>query len=470
MRIAAFIVLIFLARMTLSAWFYPGHDADLGWQSWLGDRVLATHHIPASLGGETFTAPGAPWVAQEWAFGTAVAWTYAHHNFWILALLTAFAAAGAILLTAYRAKRRGSTNICVALATACTAFSMLQAFGVRAQIFGWLLLSLLMLVLDLEGYWVYFALPIVAIWANLHASAVLAPVLVAAWAFGTWIEDRAWTPRVARNFFMAAGCWVALCLTPLLAELPRYAFSLQTSPIRGTIAEWQPSEITDIAMYLGALPLIAISVYFGIAAPRERWRDGMLFAIAAPMSFMAVRHLPICALVIAPMAAQRLSSVVGPYARVNVILREWTTTAFIGFASVVCAFAIVSNLRHVPSVTGVTLPKAAIAKISSIHGMHNLYCEDFAWCSLALSEPNLRVFVDGRCDPFPNAVWDEYIAVEHLHPDWSAVLTKYGVDAILAKRGNPLAQALALRPQWHAVYDAHGFTLFYRSSVRTARS
>jgi hypothetical protein len=466
MRIAFAIVIIFAARMLVSAWFYSGQDADLGWQSWLGYHVLAQHSIPQRLGNETFTAPGSPWVAQEWAFGTAAAWAYAHGKFAWLAILTVLAAGGAIFITALRAKLRNASTIAIAIATACTGFSMLQAFGVRAQIFGWLCLSVLMLLLDLESAWIFLAIPVVAIWANLHASAVLAPVLVGAWAAGTWIEDRAWTPRVARNVLVAAGCALAICLTPLLGELPRYALSLQTSPIRGTIAEWQPSDLSDIALYAGALPLIAIAIYFGIAAPRERWRDGMLFAIAAPMAFMAVRHLPIAALTIAPMAAQRLSSVLGPYVRVNVILNEWMTRALIGVASVACSALIIISLLHVPSVSGVTLPKKAMADLAAVPGTHNLYCEDFAWCSLALMQPNLRTFVDGRCDPFPRSVWEDYVAVEHLHPNWSHVLDRYGVTAVMAKPGHPLAQAMALRAGWRSFYNDGRYEIFVRGGVR----
>lgn len=470
MRVAFAIILIFFARMFVSAWFYPGLDADLGWQSWLGFHVLASHHIPAHLGTETFTAPGSPWVAQEWLFGIAVAWAYAHGTFGWLAFLTALAAAGALAVTAWRAKRRNSSSIAVTLVTACSGFAMLQAFGVRAQIFGWLCLALLLLVLDAESIWIYAAIPIVVIWANLHASAVLAPVLVGGWAIGTWIEDRAWTPRVARNVLVAAGCALATCMTPLLGELPRYALSLETSPIRRSIAEWQPSDISDIALYAGALPLIGICAYFGIAAPRERWRDGMLFAITAPMAFMAVRHLPICALTIAPMAAQRLSSVLGPYARINVILREWAVRAFIGVASIACSALVVMLLLRAPQISGVRLPKTAMARLASVPGTHNLYCEDFAWCSLALGEPNVRTFVDGRCDPFPARVWKDYIAVEHLHPNWSRVLARYGVTAVMAKTGHPLAQVMRLQRGWRSLFDDGRYEVFVRGDGNGARA
>lgn len=469
MRIAFAVVAIFFARVLVAAWYYPGQDADLAWQNWLGARILSTHHIPAHLGAETFTSSGAPWVAQEWLLGTLVAWTYQHHSFGYLAAASALAAAAAALVVAYRAKRRGASTIAIALTTTCVCFAMLQSFGVRAQIFGWLCLSVLMLVLDVESAWIYLAIPVVAIWANLHASAMLAPVLVGGWAIGTWIEDRAWTPRVARNVLTAAGCGLAVCVTPLLGELPRYALSLATSPIRATITEWQPSDIVDVPLYAGALPLIALCAYFGIAAPRERWRDGALFAIGAPMAFMALRHLPICAIVIAPMAAQRLTSVLGPYARVNAILRERIMQAVVFAGAAFACAATVLALLHVPAISGVSLPKSAIAAIAAVPGRQNLYCEDFAWCSLALNEPNLRTFVDGRCDAFPARVWADYVAVEDLRPAWDQLLNRYRVNAVLAKKGRPLAQALSLRPDWHAIYDRRGFEVFVRRSVTAAR-
>src|SRR5581483_3637069 len=103
-KIALAIVVIFFARFAVSAWFYPGQDADLGWQQWLGDLVLQTHQIPQQTGIETFTAPHLPWVAQEWAFSTLVSWTIEHGRFALLAMLIAGAAAGALALTAWRSK------------------------------------------------------------------------------------------------------------------------------------------------------------------------------------------------------------------------------------------------------------------------------------------------------------------------------------------------------------------------------
>lgn len=464
MKLAWAVIAIFCARFVVAAWFDPGQDGDLAWQQWLGTHVLASHHLPQRLGAETFTSEGAAWVPQEWAFSLAVASTLPHGDFGWLALLTAAAAVCTLFLTALRAYRRGSSIIPTALVTFCTGYAMVQSFGVRAQIFGWLMLAVLMLLLDLENDWIFLAIPVIAIWANVHASAALAPVLVGAWTLGTLIEDRRWTPRVERNVVLTAGCAFAVCLTPLLWHLPVYAIELSQSSIRSAIVEWQPSDLFVPAFAAGILPLLGLCAYFGIAAPRERWRDGMLFALTATMSFMALRHIPIAAIVIAPMAAQRLTSLLPSSARINAIMRERFSEGLV-FAATACSIAvIIVSLGRVPAIAGVTLPRDAIASLARVPGTHNLYCEDFAWCSLALNTRNIRTFVDGRCDPFPPRVWNDYLAVEELAPRWSQILDRYHVNAVLVKRQRPLAQALALRNGWHAFYRDRKYEIFLRSA------
>jgi hypothetical protein len=468
MRIAVAIVAVFCARFLMGAWFYPGHDGDIAWQQWLGNYVLHQHALPKHLGAETFTSAGSPWVPQEWAFSVAVAWFITHGRFWILASLSVAAIALCLLLVAYRAHRRGASTFGIALATAFTGFALLPSFGVRAQVFGWLFLSIVLLLLDLENDWLLLGLLAIALWANVHASALIAPLVVGAWAVGTWIEDRAWTVRVERNFVFAAGCALAVCLTPLLWHLPLYAVHLETSTIRSAIAEWQPPDLSFPGMLYGMLPLLAICCYFGIAAPRERWRDGMLFAVAAVICGLAIRHIPLAAIIIAPMAAQRLSSAVPVHARANTILHEHFSEVLIYVCSALVCGIIVLELSHSPQTAGVTLPKSAIVSLADVPGVHNLYCEDFAWCSLALEQPNLRTFIDGRCDPFPARVWSDYLAVERVSPSWERVLKRWGVDSVLVKKGNSLAQAIALRRDWHLFYRDRRYELFLRQDVRTA--
>lgn len=469
MRIAWGVVAIFGARFAAVAWHYPGQDADLSWQQWLGERVLTLHAIPSHLGLETFTASGARWIPQEWLFSTAVAATLPTGHFYLLAIAAALAGICALAVAAWRAHRRGASTFVTTLTTALVGFAMMQSFGVRAQIFGWALLAIIMLLLDMESPLVFLVIPLTVVWANVHASALIVPALVALWTLGTVIEDRAWTVRVERNVLLTFGTVLAVFLTPFSWHLPAYAVQLQTSAIRSSISEWQPPDLTIPAFFTGLLPLIALGCYFGVAAPRERWRDGMLFAITVGLAFTAIRHMPLCALVIAPMVAQRLSNAIPQHARLNVVLSERVSEVLVIGSSAIAAFAIVLTLNQVPAIAHSSLPETAVSALAAAPGVHRLYCEDFAWCSMALPKNNLRVFLDGRCDPFPAGVWRAYLDVEKVTPRWAAVLDKYSVDAVLAKAGRPLAKVLTLRRGWRVFYRHAGYVVFVRDGVRTAQ-
>jgi hypothetical protein len=108
------------------------------------------------------------------------------------------------------------------------------------------------------------------------------------------------------------------------------------------------------------------------------------------------------------------------------------------------------------------LPEGAIARLAAMPGTHRVYCEDFAWCSLALSHPNLQEFIDGRCDPFPLPVWKDYVTVYRAKGNWRAVLDRRGVDAIIVQKKHALARALPLWRGWRLVYADDDYRLCVR--------
>ena len=195
MKYAWFVATLIAARFIVTAVAYPPADGNLAWQRWLGNVILSTHHIPRTAGPETYTAAGVPWTPQEWLFGIAAASIGPP----LFAFGVAACALAAILLTAYRAVRRGAQPVDAALVAALTGTAMLDAFAVRAQVVAWPMFALILLAVDEEGPWLWAAVPIAALWSNVHASAIFAPLLVGMVACGRSLEDRSWTPRVRRG-------------------------------------------------------------------------------------------------------------------------------------------------------------------------------------------------------------------------------------------------------------------------------
>ncbi|MBV9272052.1 MAG: hypothetical protein JO165_13240 [Candidatus Eremiobacteraeota bacterium] len=467
MKIVWAVIALFAVRFIFWAWSYPLQDADLAWQAVLGLNVLTHHAIPQQLGAETFTAPRAPWVPQEWLFSTAVAAAFADGTFWMLAVITTLAAVAALVIVAYHSRYRGASDFAIACVTLCTGVAMMQSFGVRAQVFGWPLLAAMLVCFESEGALQFFAIPLVAVWANLHAGVMLAPALAIARAAGITIEEPMLNARVRRAALLAGGVSVAVLCTPFGWKLPMYAVSLFNSPFKSTISEWQPADLTYYSFCLGVLPLVAAAIWLGVVYPGRRWHDGILFAVMLGMAFFAVRSLSLCAITIAPMVAVALTRIIPQKHRLNTLFQERMPRAVLAVATLGCGIALGATMLRTRDTT--VLPQRAVATLAGMPGIHRVYCEDFAWCSLALRHANLQTFIDGRCDPFPIAVWNAYVRIEKLTPQWDSTLGDYGVDAVIAGAANPIAQALSVRGDWRVAYRDGRFALFVRRSQHTAR-
>jgi hypothetical protein len=108
-----------------------------------------------------------------------------------------------------------------------------------------------------------------------------------------------------------------------------------------------------------------------------------------------------------------------------------------------------------PDDTGTLIRRLAVAP-----GTHHLFCEDYAWCGAAVGRSRIRVFLDGRADPYPLRVWRADLRVVHALAGWRQTLSAFGVDAIIAKHRSPLADALARSDRWTRTASSGPYELF----------
>jgi hypothetical protein len=455
---------IFTARFLSTAIAFPAGDGDLAWQRWLGASIARTHAIPRTLGSETFSAPNAVWVPQEWAFALAAAAARSGGPWFIFAGGVALAAVAALAIAARHAERRGASPRAVALCTAFAGFALFESFGVRAQVVAWPLLAAFVWALEWESPWCYAALPLAALWSNLHASAVLAPVLAGIYALGAALEERGLGPRSRRAALLTAGAVVAICCNPFGWHLPAYAVSLFGNPIKTYISEWKVTDLDDPSFAFGALPLLLLGTICG--ARREgRWSDLLILAAFTVLLLSAARNVGLFGLVALPLVAPALSRRVPFFAASPPVAPSRADRLFaVALPAIALAMALVvavQLVRTAPPPTG--LADAPLAALEKLPGDHRLLCADFAWCGLVVGVPHVRVFLDGRADPYPPAVWDDFAAIVRVTGAWRATLDRRAVDAVVVKAGAPLDQALALDRGWRAAYADKTYRLWLRS-------
>jgi hypothetical protein len=468
MRFAWIVLSVLAVRFVLSASAFPPGDGDLIWQQALGDQILHDGRIPHSLGHDTFSAPGAPWTPQEWLFGIGVALSKAHGVWPFFAAAAAASALGALVLIAQRAVARGASALATAGVTVLAAICLFESFGVRAQVIAWPLLAAMLLLLEIEGPAAYLVIPLAALWSNLHASAMLAPVFAGLMALGAFLDDGAPSPRVRRLGTIAVGSAVAICLNPFGIELPLYALSLFASPIKSWITEWKVTDLADMSFRFGAFPLILAAIAADARA-RMPWRDRLVLGASVFLLLTAARNIPVFGIVAAPFAAagiDRLLALLPRRAERQLSAREVQIAdrAVPAFSFVVAAVLGVMLWNNQEARRDDHLPAAALAALGKMPGEHRLLCLDFAWCSLGAQTPRTRVFLDGRADPYPVDVWRDYIAIVRIAPDFRDRIAERGIDAIVTKRGVALDAALRVTPEWRDVFSDGNYRLWIKAS------
>ena len=377
----------------------------------------------------------------------------------------ALCATAALALAAYRASRRGASPFAVALCATFAGVALLESFGVRAQVAAWMLLALYLLLLDLDSPWVWCAVPVAALWSNLHASATLAPFVAAAAAAGAALDERAFGPRARRLSAVAAAAALAICCNPFGWQLPAYAFALVQSPIKAYIVEWSVTSLSTWAFTYGTLPLLLIAAYAGTRSTR-RAADAVVFAAFALLMLGAARNIALFGIAASPIAALALSRTVPWFAerRSTDALPPrlaWTLPAI----SLAVAIGVAVVLLRSTERSQETLATPALAALARQPGPHRVLCGDFAWCGLLVGAPGVSVFLDGRADPFPPEVWNELISIERLEDGWRAKLAARRVNAVVVARGTALDQALERTAPWRAIFSDAKYRLWVLPSA-----
>ncbi len=449
-----------------TALYFPPIDGDLSWQRWLGERIVTTASLPDRLGQETFTASGAQWVPQEWLF-SIFAYRTGVDGWFALAVTCAGCATLALTLCGWRARRFGASPIGVAVAVSATGIALLASFGVRAQVVAWPLLAAFVLLLEIDGPVSYFAVAVAVLWSNVHASVMLAPVLAGIFFAGSLV-DRGWNANARRYAFISVGCAFATFANPLGWKLPLYALTLFSSPFKSMIVEWKTTDLGDQAFAYGAFPLVLCLLVLGVHGA-HRWRDRLLLGTVAWLMFSAARNISVFALVASPIVAVAISALAvsrtGRSAPRVVLPRALRIAE--SCAALLLAVFIGGMLVRAEASGAVpdTQPHRALAAIEALPGRSNVFCADFTWCSFLLGAPRARVFLDGRADPYPRDVWDDYSAIIRVRPEWQATLARRCVDVVLLERSSALEQAISLSGAWRSSYSDATFRAWVRSSV-----
>ncbi len=444
---------------------------DLAYQLRAGEQILSGGGIP-TVDTWTFTASGEPWLDQQWGAQVVLAAIYELGGWTGLVILRA-ACIGVIFgLLFLVARRRGLDTRRAAWLTLGAFVVAAVALGLRPQLFGMVLFALALVLVtgrrsNPRGLWLVPAL--VAVWANVHGSFFLGPLVVAL----AWLEDlHDRDPAVRRTLVVALASGVAACLTPSGPAVWAYAVGLSVDPlITQRITEWQPTSLRDVPgmLFFGSALLVAI-----VLARRGRptpWPTlawlGVFFAIGT-YAIRGVAWWPIAAVAaIAGILARPGEATEPRPERYDPPLIRRLNLAVVA-ALIVVGIALLPAWR--PLDPGLAAPAGVVGHAPSgiTAALRDLARPDDrlfnpqpwgSWFEFAL--PGLPVAIDSRIEVFPVEVWAAYTRVVDGEDGWEEQLDEWQVTIVVAAlpRGAPLADRLAAAG-WREVHrDADGIVL-----------
>jgi hypothetical protein len=413
---------------------------DLTYQLRAGAEIFGARAIP-TVDSWTFTVNGQPWFDQQWGAQVALSAVFDGAGWTGLVLLRAvlvgltFGCVFAVARLAGLGARNASLLTLASFAVAAPALAL------RPQLFGLALFALVLLVLALRSSRarIVWLIPvIVLVWANVHGSFVLGPLVVGL----AWLADlRAGREPRYELLAVALVSVAAACVTPFGPSVWRYAVGLTADPsITGRISEWQrtlPTDVAGLSFYVSA---VAVALLVIRRRASVTWPTVVWLLVFAAIGIYAVRGIAWWALAAVPPAAVLLV-VVGSGApeRIGTRAMQRANVAIV----VLLAFVGVGLLplwRPADPGTGTPAglltdaPSSVTATLKSVARAGDRVFNPQPWGSwFEYAIPDVLVTVDSRVEIFPASVWAAFDAVRAGTPGWEQVLSDWDVDLVAAE-------------------------------------
>jgi hypothetical protein len=422
-----------------------------------------------SLDTYTFTVTGRAWVDQQWGSQVAMALVYRTGGFAGLALLRATLVGLTFGFLWLACRARGASPRTSSLLTLAGLVVGVLNTGMRPQTLAYPLFTATLWILagrrlHPRRLWLLPAMGIV--WANLHGSFALLPLVIAL----AVVEDMRDHAEMTRTTVIVGAVATATTLAnPFGIGAWRYAIGISTNArILDQIQEWQATSVRTVAGALFFLSALGVAAYLARRATPASWLSLLWLATFFVLALPALRGIIWWSFVF-PVV---LAGLQRPTSQPDADRRGSSTMNLIVACLVVATVAIELPWwrdRVDPSTGASSLlqlaPQHLVDATRSRAGSNaRLFVSEPIASWFEFSLPDAPVFVDSRIELFPDGAWNAYQNVLDGRQGWQATLDRWRVDAVvLLAEDTGLASRIATDPGWRLAYRDDQGSLFVRA-------
>src|SRR5688500_12680283 len=464
----AFLLMVFDLAVRQSAYI----DPDLWWHLQAGQDIVQSQSIP-KVDSYSFTKAGSEWIAHEWLSEVVMYLIYRFMGWG--GLLFVFSAL--ITITLYIVYRRCEWKPYVA------AFSILLAaasasplFGIRPQMITLLLVAIFIGLLtryadDGKSKRLWWMVPIMLLWVNLHGGYVVGLGLIVLYLFSLVLDGK-WhlVPRLGLLLVIATA---VVPLNPNGFRMFTYPFETLSLVATTFIDEWASPDFHKLMFLPLALLLFALLASLALSARRPKLSELFLLLMTAFGALRSARHIPIFALIATPILARHLWDII--------VSHKWEKR-FTGVEAPATGFALIFNLVFLlaPATLGVVrvshfvtnqpayeaknYPQAAVNFMLEKQLPGPIY-NRYGWGGYLIRRlyPNYKVYIDGRADVYGDSFTVEAVRTYDGKPDWRKPLERLGIRTVIITPDSPLASLLREDDTWTKAYEDSQAVIFTRA-------
>jgi len=469
-----FLYAFFLASRPLS-------DGDFWWHLKTGEYILQNRAIPR-VDFYSFTNVGKPWVAHEWLSEVIFYQVYSHLGF--NALIFIFGVLGALAF--WIVYRRCHAHPYIGLVASLLGMaSILTTVGVRPRTFTLLFASIYLLMLTRYaregkrgGLW--WLIPLMALWVNLHAGFLIGLVLIAVTLVGIPLDSLAqgerltsgWS-RIKKLLWLLIGCTLAVNLNPQGPRIFLFPFEFFLSPIQqNTVHDWLSPNFHDPEMLPVAVLILLTTAAMALSPTRVRPSELLLFLSTLYATLKSNRHVAIFALVAAPLLANYLQIwIESVRLQKHFDMKRAETPTRLGLLfGIVLLIPIVALAAKLKSeVYGqftqrqLTVPLDAVRELKEKGITGNTFTDPNIWGGYFIwAMPTNPVYIDGRIDMYGDEFVNDYIKLVSGLVDCKQSFDRYGVRVAVLSQNSVIKLELQRSSEWRKIFEDDMAVVFVR--------
>jgi len=460
-------------------------DPDLWGHITFGRAVLAQGHL-VLRDPYSYSAPGSPWLNHEWLTEVIQAFLFDAFGVFGLNLWKLFLTAVTIVFVALAEGETEAPYLAQIAVLLVGAVTIAPEMQFRPQMFTFALFAIVLFLLARDTYRrdgaVWIAIPMLALWANLHGGFIMGVAALGIYTVASGVVNCV-RGRTFRRAGVLAAITVAASAGTLLTPYGvgtwiAVGHALLNPYTRVAVADWQPFFRSLVAashegflrtlyeaMPLGLMAALAIAV----AVSRD-FEDLPMLAIATVMcvaAIVAIRNIPIAVIAMAAplarhgaIAAARLNPTSRSETMPEVRGASLMNQIVLGIAAL--AMLIGTGFFSRRMTARERYPAGAVAFMQS-HGLHGNILDNFLWGEYLIwhLSPRSKVFIDGRYDTvYPQNILLAFMLFHFDQPGADAILARWPHDYVMLPPGDLANNVIARHREWKLIYR-DGDTLLY---------